>query len=237
MPEAPARPFVMFGQSPFFGDYVDLIHAVGGRLSRVVLNVEEVIRPRRKTFAERLEEYHEFLRGMGIGAAVDVLRIEDFRPGQGEAYVYGFRNRDGLAGMRDRLREEYGIRFSTLVHPAAYVSPTTVLGEGVMVLHGAQVASFCRVGDLVLINKGAVVGHDVRLGAQSEVGPGAALASGTVVGRDARIGIGASVIENLVLGEGCMVAAGAAVIRDVEPGTLVAGVPAVPRKRIGVIPG
>ncbi len=223
----------MFGQSQFFGDYVDLIHAAGGRLSRVVLNADEVTQPRRKTFADRLREYHVFLRQIGIQGQVDVVRIDEFRARDGEAYVYGFRNPVGLARLRDSLWDEHRIRFSTLVHPAAYVSPTTVLGEGVVVLHGAQVASFCRVEDLVLINKGAVVGHDVRIGIQAEIGPGAALASGTIVGPRVRIGIGASVIENLVLGEDCMVAAGAAVIHDVEPKTLVAGVPAVVKKRLG----
>jgi sugar O-acyltransferase (sialic acid O-acetyltransferase NeuD family) len=223
----------MFGQSQFFGDYVDLIHALGGRLSRVVLNADEVTQPRRKTFAERLREYHAFLQQIGIQRQVDVVRIEEFETRDGEAYVYGFRNPAGLARLRDSLWDGHRIRFSTLVHPAAYVSPTTVLGEGVVVLHGAQVASFCRVEDLVLINKGAVVGHDVRIGIQAEIGPGVALASGTIVGPRARVGIGASVIENLVLGEDCMVAAGAAVIQDVEPKTLVAGVPAVVKKRIG----
>ncbi len=237
MPESMSRRFVMFGQSPFFGDYVDLIHAVGGRLSRVVLNAEEVVRPGRKRFSERLAEYHDFLRRSGLGGAVEVMGIDAFRRCEGEEYVYGFRDPAGLARLREVLRETHGIRFATLVHPAAYVSPTTTLGEGVMILHGAQVASFCHLGDLVLINKGAVVGHDARLGAQSEVGPGAAVASGVFVGARARIGIGASVIEHLVLGEGCIVAGGAVVIRDVGPGTMVAGVPATVKKPIGAIPG
>lgn len=222
----------MFGQSQFFGDYVDLMHAVGGRLTRIVLNVEEIVRPRCKTFAERLDEYRRFLRRIGIDGDVEVLHLDKFHPRTGEEYVYGFRNQAGLVRLRERLAREHGIKFATLVHPAAYVSPTTILGEGVLVFPGVRVGSFCQVEDLVMINKGAVVGHDVRLCTQAEVAPAAALASGTVVGARARIGIGASVIENLVLGESCMVAGGAAVIRDVESFTLVAGVPAVVKKRL-----
>ncbi len=51
------------------------------------------------------------------------------------------------------------------------------------------------------------------------------------IGDGARLGLNSTVIEHLTLGEYCYVAAGAAVIRDVAPGDLVAGVPAVVKKQ------
>jgi 2,3,4,5-tetrahydropyridine-2-carboxylate N-succinyltransferase/tetrahydrodipicolinate N-acetyltransferase len=53
-----------------------------------------------------------------------------------------------------------------------------------------------------------------------------------LIGRGATIGLGAAVIEERIIGEGAFVAAGAVVVNDVEAGSLVAGVPAVFKKRI-----
>ena len=43
--------------------------------------------------------------------------------------------------------QEEGIQVPTMVHPAAYVSPTAVLGEGVVVLPMAVVNTGARIGD------------------------------------------------------------------------------------------
>ncbi|TVL99737.1 MAG: acetyltransferase [Candidatus Brocadia sp. WS118] len=48
----------------------------------------------------------------------------------------------------------------------------------------------------------------------------------TYVGRGATIGIGAIILGGITIGDGAVVAAGALVTKDVEPYTLVAGVPA-----------
>ena len=47
-----------------------------------------------------------------------------------------------------------------------------------------------------------------------------------VIGDDVWIGAGAVVLPGVTIGDGAVVAAGAVVSRDVEPGTVVAGVPA-----------
>jgi acetyltransferase-like isoleucine patch superfamily enzyme len=53
----------------------------------------------------------------------------------------------------------------------------------------------------------------------------------TVVGPYAFVGVNAVVMPGVTIGEGAVIGAGAVVTRDVEPWTIVAGVPA---KRIGV---
>lgn len=52
-----------------------------------------------------------------------------------------------------------------------------------------------------------------------------------VVGRDVWIGHGATILPGLTIGDGAVIAAGAVVTHDVEPYTIVAGVPARPIRR------
>jgi acetyltransferase-like isoleucine patch superfamily enzyme len=69
----------------------------------------------------------------------------------------------------------------------------------------------------------------------STVSPGVNIAGNVHVGEGVFFGVGANVINGvhsrpLVIGDGAVVAAGACVTRDVEPNSMVAGVPAI-RKR------
>ena len=59
----------------------------------------------------------------------------------------------------------------------------------------------------------------------------------TVIGDDAWIGAGSIILPGVSIGEGSVVGAGAVVTKDVPPYTVVAGVPARPRKRIDLEAG
>jgi sugar O-acyltransferase (sialic acid O-acetyltransferase NeuD family) len=224
-------PFVMFGTHPLFGDYTDAIHAAGGFLSRVVRNVEEPPRPEGGRFENRLDRYHAWLDRRAIAHRVDVVALDDFAPRERERYLFGFRG-PKLLPLRSLLASRFQLRFDPLVHPAATVSPMADLDEGVFVGAGAVLASNVRVGAFTFVNRGATIGHDCTVGACTIIGPSAAIASGVRVADGAVVGIDATILENLTVGEGSYVAAGALVLKDVPAGVLVAGVPAVEKKRI-----
>jgi sugar O-acyltransferase (sialic acid O-acetyltransferase NeuD family) len=221
-------PYVMIGQSGLFGDYADVVEAVGGVLRKVVVNVADPVHPLRLGFAERLARANERRRKEGA-REIEVEPLDAFRPAEGEHYVIGFRGTQVLP-LRDRLVAAFDLRFEPLVHPSAVLSPTAELGEGVIVNAGAILASHVRVGRFALVNRGASLGHDGEVGECANVGPGAHVASNVRVGRGAAIGIGATVIEDRRIGEGAYVAAGAVVLADVPDRALVAGVPAVVKK-------
>lgn len=219
-------PYVMFGQSPLFGDYVDTIHALGGFLKKVVVNVEDRPSPGRKSFRKRLEEYREFSIRSGAPESVTEQPLSEFSPEDGERYVIGFRGIQ-VGPFREEIRTRFRLRIDSLIHPTAIVSPASNVGEGVAINPAAIIGSFASIGDYCMINRGATIGHDCEIGNFATIGPGADLASNVRVAQGAVIGIGAKVIEDLVIGENAYVAAGAVVIRNVGPGVLVAGVPAV----------
>ena len=63
------------------------------------------------------------------------------------------------------------------------------------------------------------------------VQPGANIAGALTIGDQTYIGMGAIIFERLTIGNGVTVAGGALVVRDVPDRTLVAGSPAVVKKR------
>ena len=219
------KKFVMFGQNPLFGDYADLVHALGGRLARVVVNVPDPPRENTKSFAERIAEYNTWLadRHPDVPAA-EVVELEEFEPDPEETAVLGFR---GLSSrpLRERVKSEFGIEFPPLVHPTAWVSPMAEVGEGTVICPLAAMASFSKIGAFGVINRCASVGHDTVVGDDVDISPNATLGSNIRVGDGARLGLNCSVIECLELGEYCYVAAGAAVIRDVPAGVAGGGRP------------
>lgn len=119
-----------------------------------------------------------------------------------------------------------GFELATVIHPAAVVSATAIIGRNVVVAAGAVVSTSARLGDSVIVNTGAVVDHECEIGEGAHVGPGANLAGRVQVEAGAFIGLGANVIQCLRIGTEATVGAGAVVLRDVEAGTTVAGVPA-----------
>ncbi|MEW5726370.1 MAG: acetyltransferase [Pseudomonadota bacterium] len=116
----------------------------------------------------------------------------------------------------------------TVVHPGATVSPAAQIGPGACVLAGAIINAGARVGANTLINTGAIIEHDCRVGAHAHVATGAILAGAVTVATLAHVGAGATIRQGLAIGEGSVIGIGAVVVADVDPGTVVAGVPARP---------
>jgi hypothetical protein len=121
--------------------------------------------------------------------------------------------------------------FVTLVHPSSTILPTTDLGEGTVASTGVLVGSHTRIGRHVFLNRGARVGHHARIGDFVTIQPGANIAGAGEIGDETYVGLGAIVLERLKIGSGVTIAAGAVVRHDVPDGTLVAGTPAVVKRR------
>ena len=148
-----------------------------------------------------------------------------------KAAILGFGNGRGRSAIAARLREA-GMELPTLVHPAAYVATSAVLGPGVQVLPGAVVGPGAVLGTGVLLNTAAIADHDARLSDGVAIFSGAVLAGRVVIGSDAEVGAGATVLPDVRIGSRAVVGAGATVISDVEDGATVVGVPARPVRRL-----
>jgi acetyltransferase EpsM len=141
----------------------------------------------------------------------------------------------GANGIRRRISEQIlsaGGQLGVLIHPTAIIASDVSIGVGTVVMAGAIVNTGSTIARFSVVNTGAILDHDNVVEDNVHISPGCSLAGGVVCRRDSFIGTGASIIPRVVIGEGAVVAAGAAVIRNVEPSTLVAGCPAVEKKRL-----
>jgi sugar O-acyltransferase (sialic acid O-acetyltransferase NeuD family) len=123
---------------------------------------------------------------------------------------------------------ELGMPLANAVHPSAHVSPSARLGKDVTIAPGAIICAHAKIGNHVIVNSGAIVEHENDIGDGVHIAPGAKLAGRVTVGEGAFIGMGAVVIGNLTIGAGSIVGAGAVVLREVEPFSVVVGIPARP---------
>jgi acetyltransferase-like isoleucine patch superfamily enzyme len=112
-----------------------------------------------------------------------------------------------------RLISDIGGKLTSAIDPHAHIGTFgNRIGEGCTILSGSVVTNGVTIGRGVLINPLCSISHDAILDDFIEMSPGVRITG-----------------ENVVVG------AGAVVIRDVADNTLVAGVPAVVKKKLDPI--
>jgi sugar O-acyltransferase (sialic acid O-acetyltransferase NeuD family) len=210
---------VIFGASNIVSDLFDCALANGLVPSRVVLHLPESAGERDIPLAARVAA----LQGLCDAPRVEML--DEFRPCAGELYLLG-PTTPTRARLAAEIEQRFGLRYHTLIHPTAYVSPLARLGEGVFVGANSVIGPGAVLGDHVFVNRGVTIGHDTQIGSFSRIQPGANLGGLSRIGRGVTIAIGATLLERLVIGNGAFVGAGAVATEDVADDVLVLGVPA-----------
>jgi UDP-3-O-[3-hydroxymyristoyl] glucosamine N-acyltransferase len=222
-----SKPFVMFGYSHLFGDIVDCIESVDGRLETVVLNVPEEERPGRATLRERIGR---------LDNPVEVVEFDYYRSGVdklrfGNRCVIGF-SRKQADPLLETLEQSLAILGNPVVHAKAILQKGAKVGSWSIVNAGAILGSWSHIGRHVIVNRGASVGHDCVIWDHCFLSPSAVLCSHVQLGENVLVGAGAVILPDVEVGDGATIAAGAVVREDVQAGTMVAGVPAVMKKLI-----
>lgn len=122
--------------------------------------------------------------------------------------------------------QSLGFNVPILIHPTAYVSQSSAIGKGTVVMPRAVVNIGCTIGKGAIINSASVIEHDCNIGDGVHISPGAILAGTVFIGDYSWVCINASISNNLKIEENVTIAAGAVVLNNVRKNTLVAGVPA-----------
>lgn len=167
--------------------------------------------------ADALDRFPEFPRIAGG---------TDYQPQDGDVFACAIGEMPGRRDVCEKFRAR-GAKFINLVQPMACVSPSAVLGEGIIVEALTGIGAGACVGDFTTVLSHANIGHDAQIGAYVAVSPFAAILGRTTVGDGATIGCHAVVLPDVKIGPGATVGAGSVVIKDVPAGATVFGVPAV----------
>ncbi len=127
----------------------------------------------------------------------------------------------------------------------ALIREDTVIGKGSMVGTLTIIEDNCRIGERVSIQSAVyiptntVIEDDVFVGPRvcftndKYMGRGDVKLAGAHVERNARIGANSTILPGVRIGRDALVGAGAVVTKDVEPYTMVAGIPA---RKVGMVP-
>ena len=215
---------IIFGVSNIVGHIFDCAQALGFTPSAIVLNTPEVVRPRTKSIYDRIKLLDQPPR---------VIQMDQFSPQDGECYFLGT-TAAGREELAEEVRTRFGIRFCTLLHPAAWLSPHCTIADGVYVSAHSSIGPGAEIGEHVFVGAKVHIGHDTVVGPYSRLLSGCNVAGHVQVGYGVTVGMGATIIEELEIGPEAFIAAGAVVIKDLPARVMAAGVPARYRKSLNV---
>jgi sugar O-acyltransferase (sialic acid O-acetyltransferase NeuD family) len=158
---------------------------------------------------------------------------EQYQPAANDRFLLAIGQIDDRKRVVLRLKQR-GAQFLTMIHPTAHVDPSARLGEGVMIYPFATVMNHAVIGDFVLMNIHASAGHDTRIGSFGNLSPYATTNGFCVLEDEVFLGTHASVLAYRRVGLGSKVSANSVAAHDVQPRTLVFGVPG---KHVPILPG
>jgi len=223
MTKSTFRPLVIFGASNIVSDIFDCALANGLHPAKVVLHLPESAGPRDIPLAVRIAALQ------GLCEPPQIETLDAFQPAADERYILG-PTTPTRANLVAAVARRFALRYHTLIHPTACVSPLARLGEGVFIGANSVIGPGAILGDHVFVNRGVTIGHDTHIGSFSRIQPGANIGGLSRIGSSVTVAIGATLLERLVIGNNAFVAAGAVVTTDVPDDVLVLGVPAKFRK-------
>ncbi len=158
---------------------------------------------------------------------VEVLGPIDPVPDHVELCILGVGYPEVKRRIVEGVRAASDVGWPPIVHPWSETAEHWAEKEvGIFVQAGVVVTTEVKIMPYATINIGCTVSHDCELGEYCTLSPGVNLGGGVKVGEGAFIGIGATVIQGIEIGAWSVVGAGAVVTRNVEPNSVVVGVPA-----------
>jgi sugar O-acyltransferase (sialic acid O-acetyltransferase NeuD family) len=131
----------------------------------------------------------------------------------------------GENNTRKAIAERLNVRFETIIHPSAVVSPMSTLEKGTVVFPQAVINAGSHIGEHCIINTKASVSHDCNIGDFVHIAPGTTICGNVSIGPLSWIGAGATIIQDLQIGRNVMIGAGCVVVNNIQDNAFVLGIP------------
>lgn len=126
------------------------------------------------------------------------------------------------------IREQCDIGDDVSVWSNSVIDYGCRIGSRVRIHANCYVAQYTRIEDDAFLAPGVTIANDLYPGSDDS----ARAMTGPMIGAGAQVGVNVTILPYVRLGAGCLVGAGSVVTRDVAPGAVVYGNPAVVRGRV-----
>ncbi|WGS64869.1 2,3,4,5-tetrahydropyridine-2,6-dicarboxylate N-acetyltransferase [Marinitoga aeolica] len=131
-------------------------------------------------------------------------------------------------------------KINARIEPGAIIRDLVKIGDNAVIMMGAVINIGAKIGKKTMIDMNVVVGGRAQIGDNCHIGAGSVIAGvieppsadPVVIEDNVLIGANAVVLEGVRIGRNSVVAAGSVVTKNVEPNTVVAGVPARVIKKV-----
>jgi 2,3,4,5-tetrahydropyridine-2,6-dicarboxylate N-acetyltransferase len=131
-------------------------------------------------------------------------------------------------------------KYKARIEPGAIIRDLVEIGDNCVIMMGSVLNIGAIIGERTMIDMNVVVGGRAIVGKNCHIGAGTVLAgvieppsaAPVIIEDDVLIGANAVVLEGVKVGKGAVIAAGSVVVKDVEPYTVMVGVPAKPIKKV-----
>ena len=112
-------------------------------------------------------------------------------------------------------------KFITFIHPSAFVSKSSEIGEGVVIAPNVNIGPNVKIGKFNLINSRASIGHDTSIGNFNFITPNVCFSGFTKIGDENMFGINSATIPNINVGSRNIISAGMILDKNVNDDTTV----------------
>jgi 2,3,4,5-tetrahydropyridine-2,6-dicarboxylate N-acetyltransferase len=131
-------------------------------------------------------------------------------------------------------------KYNCRIEPGAIIRDMVHIGDHCVIMMGAVLNIGAEIGEGTMIDMNVVVGGRALVGKNCHIGAGTVLAGvieppsadPVIVEDDVVIGANVVILEGVKVGKGAVIAAGSVVIKDVEPYSVMVGIPAKLLKKV-----
>lgn len=122
------------------------------------------------------------------------------------------------------LIKKEGYIIPNIIHPSAIIERGVKMGEGNIILSGANIGSKAVIGNHCYINTNTMISHECVIGNFAKIAPGAILAGRITLGENTLIGMGATIYMNLKIGKNVIIYNGVNVFQDVSDNKVISNI-------------
>lgn len=150
--------------------------------------------------------------------------IRDWKPKNNERFVMAIANpklKEKISG----LMKAKGAVFTCLIHPTAFISDYSKVGEGIVMYPNSGINVNTNIGDFVTVLSSGV-GHDAEIGDYCTISSYCDITGGVKLGKRVFLGSHVTIIPQRKIGDDAYIAAGSVVMTNIKAGAHVFGNPA-----------